>query len=58
MSDAILPCPGRRGNDLQPERECNTCKRYLFPRHGLPPLQPQPQPCPNWLPMPGIDYVD
>lgn len=58
MSDAIQPCPARRGNDWQPEHECQTCKRYLRPRGDLPPLVPQDAPCGNWLPMPGVDYVD
>lgn len=58
MSDNIQPCVARRGNDFLPERECATCKRYLRPKLGLPPLEPQPEPCPNWLPLPGMDYVD
>lgn len=58
MSDAIQPCPARRGNDGQPERECNTCKRYLRPRTDMPWLLPMPAPCGNWLPMPGVDYTD
>jgi len=58
MSDAIAPCPARRGNDLQPEHECQTCRRYLRPDMRVPALKPQPEPCGNWLPMPVVDYTD
>ena len=58
MSDAIAPCPARRGNDWQPEHECQSCRRYLRPDMRVPALRPMPEPCANHLPMPGADYVD
>ena len=58
MSDAIQPCPGRVNNGWDRDHECMTCKRFLRPDTRLPALQPMPAPCPQWLPMPGYDYVD
>lgn len=58
MSDNIQPCQGRTHNGWDYDRECETCRRRKLPRLYLPPLKPMPEPCPNWLPLPGMDYVD
>jgi len=58
MSDPIAPCPGRLTNGWDVEHECQTCRRRIRPDGRVPALKPQPEPCGNWLPMPGVEYVD
>lgn len=45
-------------NNWDVEHECQSCRRYLRPDMRVPALKQQPEPCGNWLPMPGVDYTD